>query len=101
MIYDGSLLVLSLLTLLIVLILSILLNWISNLKQSKNSNVAVFCTIGVCVVLMLGAAIYIALNTNDDSTKVKPKENKMVPTTIKSDDKKMVSAKVLIAEEKK
>lgn len=94
-------LVLSLLTLLIVLILSILLNWISNLKQSKNSNVAVFCTIGVCVVLMLGAAIYIALNTNDDSTKVKPKENKMVPTTIKSDDKKMVSAKVLIAEEKK
>lgn len=94
-------LVLSLLTLLIVLILSILLNWISNLKQSKNSNVAVFCTIGVCVVLMLGAAIYIALNTNNDSTKVKPKENKMVPTTIKSDDKKMVSAKVLIAEEKK
>lgn len=94
-------LVLSLLALLIVLILSILLNWISNLKESKNSNAAVFWTIGVCVALMLGAAGYIASNTNDDSTKVKPNENKTVPATIKADDKKMVSAKVLIAEEKK
>ncbi|MCH7385588.1 hypothetical protein MMP71_17235 [Acinetobacter dispersus] len=51
-------LVLSFLTLLIVLILAILLNWISNLKEAQTNNKFVYITITFTIVSMIVASLY-------------------------------------------
>lgn len=51
-------LVLSFLAILIILILAILLNWISNLKESKRSNKFVYIALSVTISAMIGAGIY-------------------------------------------
>lgn len=71
-------LVLSFLTLLIVLILAILLNWISNLKNSTHSNKPIFWTVGICTILIISAAIYIfySSDTNNVTAHVLIKDKK-------------------------
>lgn len=51
-------LVLSFLTILVILILAILLNWISNLKDEKYSNKFVYISLAITAICMLASGIY-------------------------------------------
>lgn len=66
-------LVLSFLTILIILILAILLNWISNLKESKNSNKFIYWALFFTLASMLSAGVYMFCYKNTNPAKLNSK----------------------------
>ncbi|MCU4377624.1 hypothetical protein [Acinetobacter haemolyticus] len=66
-------LVLSFLTMLIILILAILLNWISNLKESKRSNFFVYGALILTLTSMVGAGTYMFKYKKENPAKLNSK----------------------------